>query len=117
MFRWTPVLALVHISNHHCRFFAPRYAPHPLFAPPFSFSKSVTFDGNSADSGAAFALLEGSLTFENPDVVRYRNGEATGDPLAVRATDRSSRKSKQHWPQITVAGAGVITLVDALEAQ
>eukprot|EP00904_Undaria_pinnatifida_P003303 jgi/Undpi1/12974/HiC_scaffold_7.g02639.m2 len=41
--------------------------------------KSVTFDGNSADSGAAFAVTAGSLTFKKPSVVRFRNGETYDD--------------------------------------
>lgn len=48
----------------------------------------MTFDGNSADSGAAFAVTAGSLTFEKPDVVRFRNGEAFDDQYSVRATNK-----------------------------
>ena len=68
------------------------YPSNRSVAPLFSFSKSVTFDGNSADSGAAFAVLEGSLTFDNPDVVRFRNGETYDGQYSVRAPDRNFRK-------------------------
>lgn len=69
---------------------SPYNAP-PIFLPPHSFSKSVTFDGNRADSGAAFAVLEGSLTFEKPEVVRFRNGETDDNQFSVRASDRTFR--------------------------
>eukprot|EP00904_Undaria_pinnatifida_P008960 jgi/Undpi1/5194/HiC_scaffold_2.g00477.m1 len=37
------------------------------------FSKAVTFDGNTADSGSAFAVDGGSLTFKKPEAVISRN--------------------------------------------
>lgn len=46
----------------------------------------MTFDGNRADSGAAFAVFDGALlTFEKPDVVRFRNGELYDNPNGVRS--------------------------------
>lgn len=62
----------------------------------FSFSKSVTFDGNTADSGAAFAVTDGSLTFEKPDVVRYRNGKVVDNEYSVRTCfDKLSSRTSQ----------------------
>lgn len=51
----------------------------------FSFEKAVLFDGNSADSGAAYAATGGSLTFQKPSVVRFRNGITYDDQYSVSA--------------------------------
>lgn len=52
-----------------------------------SFSKSVTFQGNSADSGAAFAVTgSGLLTFEKPSVVRFREGVVFNEVSSIRSS-------------------------------
>ncbi|CAN0327217.1 unnamed protein product [Ectocarpus sp. 6 AP-2014] len=48
------------------------------------FKKWTTFDGNSADNGAAFAMTGGTLTFQEPKVVtRFTNNDVYEDEYPV----------------------------------
>lgn len=53
-----------------------------------SFKGWASFDGNSADTGAAFAIQDGTLTFQQPDKTRFTNGSVfngdypVGGPLS-----------------------------------
>ncbi|CAM9113362.1 unnamed protein product [Ectocarpus sp. 8 AP-2014] len=48
------------------------------------FKKWTTFDGNSADNGAAFAMTGGTLTFQEPKVVtRFANNDVYEDEYPV----------------------------------
>lgn len=80
-------------DEYHCH--AGTLPPPPIqkhvCASFFSFNKAVTFDGNRADSGSAFAIDGGSLTFKNPEKVTSRNAITYDNEFSVRSINTSFR--------------------------
>lgn len=55
----------------------------------FRFDKAVTFDGNIANSGAAFAIDGGSITFKKPQSVTSRNAVTYDTQFSVSPISNS----------------------------